>query len=132
VTVVVGAFGYVAPGLTADPRLVAVAFAVWGAVIVMWNVVTVSLRQRIVPDRLLGRVNASYRLLAWGSQPLGALLGGFGAELLGLQPVFLMCGIATALLVVARRIVTDEAIAAAEHAGEPEGQRTLVPGPDAS
>ena len=120
VTVVVGAIGYMAPGLTADPRLVAAAFAVWGTVIVMWNVVTVSLRQRIVPDRLLGRVNASYRLLAWGSQPLGALLGGLGAELFGLQPVFILCGLGTALLVVARRLVTEEAIAAAEHAGELE------------
>jgi hypothetical protein len=55
--------------------------AVAGIAVVMWNVVTVSLRQRIVPDHLLGRVNASYRLLAWGSQPLGALLGGLVGEL---------------------------------------------------
>ena len=54
------------PGLTAERLARRGAFAVAGFGIVMWNVVTVSLRQRIVPDALLGRVNASYRLLAWG------------------------------------------------------------------
>jgi len=82
----------------------------------LWNVVTVSLRQRIVPDRLLGRVNASYRLLAWGSQPFGALAGGLAAELLGLAAVFIIAGIATATLILGSRIVTDAAIAAAERA----------------
>ena len=35
-----------------------------------------SLRQRITPDPLLGRVNSAYRLLAWGTMPLGAAAGG--------------------------------------------------------
>jgi MFS family permease len=108
------------PGLTADPWLVGASFAVSGYAVVLWNVVTVSLRQRIVPDRLLGRVNASYRLLAWGSQPIGALLGGLIGEWLGLQAVFLLAGVATLALVVARRVVTDEAIAAAEADGDRE------------
>ena len=43
---------------------------------VVWNVTTVSLRQSLVPDRLLGRVNSVYRLLGWGSIPLGMVAGG--------------------------------------------------------
>ena len=43
---------------------------------VMWNVLAVSIRQEIIPDKLLGRVNSVYRLLALGSAPIGALLGG--------------------------------------------------------
>ncbi len=42
-----------------------------------WNVVTVSLRQRLIPDALLGRVNSIYRFFGWGSIPLGALFAGF-------------------------------------------------------
>ena len=42
----------------------------------MWNVLAVSIRQEIIPDKLLGRVNSVYRLLALGSVPIGALLGG--------------------------------------------------------
>lgn len=43
---------------------------------VLWNVITVSLRQTIIPDHLLGRVNSVYRFFAWGSIPIGALIGG--------------------------------------------------------
>jgi len=43
---------------------------------VLWNVITVSLRQTIIPDELLGRVNSVYRFFAWGMMPVGALLGG--------------------------------------------------------
>jgi len=103
--------------------LVGASFAISGASGIMWNVVTVSLRQRIVPDALLGRVNASYRLLAWGSQPLGALLGGLIGQAIGLQAVFLLAGAVTALLLVARTIVTDTAIARAEAEGDAEAAR---------
>jgi MFS family permease len=118
ITVLVTAVTIAMPGLTTSPWLVGASFAASGVAIVMWNVVTVSLRQRIVPDRLLGRVNASYRLLAWGSQPLGALLGGVIGELLGLRAVFILAGVGTLALVAGSRIVTDAAIAAAERAAE--------------
>jgi len=43
---------------------------------ILWNVITVSLRQTIIPERLLGRVNSVYRFFAWGMMPIGAALGG--------------------------------------------------------
>jgi hypothetical protein len=49
------------------------------------NVLAVSLRQAVTPDRLLGRMNASYRFLTYGAVPVGALLGGALGELLGLR-----------------------------------------------
>jgi MFS family permease len=42
----------------------------------LWNVITVSLRQSLIPDRILGRVNSVYRFLGWGMMPLGSALGG--------------------------------------------------------
>lgn len=42
----------------------------------LWNIVSVSARQRLIPDALMGRVNSLYRLLAWGMMPLGTLLAG--------------------------------------------------------
>ena len=44
--------------------------------VVWWNVVTVSLRQRLIPGRLLSRVNSAYRMLGGGMMPRGALAGG--------------------------------------------------------
>jgi MFS family permease len=111
------------PGLTTSPLAIGAALALGSLAVLMWNVVTVTLRQRIVPDRLLGRVNASYRLLAWGSQPLGALLGGLIGEVLGLQAVFLIAGLWSLLLLLGNRVLTEEALAAAEAEGEAEAAR---------
>jgi MFS family permease len=122
VCVVVSAATMAVPGLTANPVAVGVAFAIWSVLVMMWNVVTVTLRQRIVPDRLLGRINASYRLLAWGTQPLGALVGGIVAELLSLQAVFILSALGTVLLVVGNRVLTEANLAAAERRGEEEAR----------
>jgi len=97
----------ISPALTSDARLVGLAFLIGGFSIVVWNVVTVSLRQRITPDRLLGRLNSAYRLLAWGTRPLGALAGGLIAEFAGLRTVFLTMGIGTLLLVLLLRGLRD-------------------------
>jgi hypothetical protein len=51
---------------------------------VLWNVITVSLRQSIIPNHLLGRVNSVYRFFAWGSIPIGTLLGGALVDLVEL------------------------------------------------
>jgi MFS family permease len=122
-TVVLSAIMTVVPAFTSSAWIVGASFAITGATIVMWNVVTVSLRQRIVPDELLGRVNAGYRLLAWGTQPIGALAGGVLAELFGLESVFVVGGVLIAALLAARVVVTDDEIARADI------DRSAAPGP---
>jgi MFS family permease len=70
----------------------------WGALLSGgWNVITVSLRQRIVPDELLGRVNAGYRLLAWGTMPIGAALAGVTASQFGLRATFAISAVISAV-----------------------------------
>lgn len=44
--------------------------------VMLWNVITVTLRQTLIPDRLLGRVNSVYRFLGWGMMPIGSAIGG--------------------------------------------------------
>ena len=109
----VGTVGIAA--VTTIPLVIATAFLIGGFTNALWNVVAVSLRQRITPDRILGRINSSYRLVAWGTRPLGAAAGGLLGELLGLRAVF---AIAAALILVAllgMTQVTDTAISTAEH-----------------
>lgn len=43
---------------------------------VLWNLITVSLRQSTIPPHLFGRVNSVYRFFAWGTIPLGVIAGG--------------------------------------------------------
>lgn len=71
---------------------------VWSVVLVIiayafasmiWNIVTVSLRQRLIPTELFGRVNGVYRFVGSGSLALGALLGGQIAYHYGLKAPYM-------------------------------------------
>ncbi len=56
--------------------LVWLMFVLYMGLAVLWNVITVSFRQTIIPDHLLGRVNSVYRFFGWGMMPIGSILGG--------------------------------------------------------
>lgn len=62
--------------LTSDPFIAGIALFIEVFAALMWNIVTVSYRQRRIPDALLGRVNSLYRFFGWGMMPIGALMGG--------------------------------------------------------
>jgi MFS family permease len=89
----VDAAAFVGIGLAPGPLVVAALLAAQGFSVAMWNVVTVSLRQRVVPGHLLGRVNSVYRMLGWGLMPLGALAGGFVAHAAGLRAPYIVAGL---------------------------------------
>lgn len=81
-----------------NPVFVGMLLAVNGFSIALWNVVTVSLRQMIVPSHLAGRVNSVYRMLAWGGLSLGSLAGGFISHQAGLRAPFLLGGVVVMLM----------------------------------
>src|SRR6266545_4296003 len=65
---------------------VQVAVPLWAAISglgLFFNINTMSLRQQIVPNHLLGRVISIAGVLAWSAIPLGALLGGWAIERTG-------------------------------------------------
>jgi MFS family permease len=109
----VGTVGILA--LTTVPLVIAAAFLIGGLTNALWNVVAVSLRQCITPDRLLGRINSSYRLVAWGTRPLGAAAGGLLGELFGLRAVFAVAAALILATLIGMAQVTDTAISTAEH-----------------
>ncbi len=114
-------------GLTSSAVVVWVMFAIMSFGGVMWNVVTVSLRQAIIPDRLLGRVNSVYRFFGWGMMPIGLFIGGalvaVVANLLtrewGLRSPFFVAAVLQALLAIYAigRLSTRQIEAAREAAG---------------
>lgn len=63
-------------GLVPSLWVTGAAFFVTSAGVVVWNILVISLRQSIIPGRLLGRVHGSWRTVLWGSMPLGAVIGG--------------------------------------------------------
>jgi MFS family permease len=112
--VVVSGLAYLVVALTSNAYLVGAMGALGSLVGIVWNVITVSLRQAIIPDQLLGRVNSVYRFLGWGMMPVGAALGGLLATLFGLRAPYWVGGatlLAMALLTF--RVVNDRTIAEA-------------------
>jgi MFS family permease len=77
-------FVAVAPRELAVPFLVAFGLLIgFGGVV--YNVTQVSLRQAITPERMQGRMNATMRFVVWGTIPIGSLLGGALATIVGLH-----------------------------------------------
>lgn len=72
-------------GPSAVPLLAAGEF-LNGFCVLVYNITQVTLRQRLCPPRLLGRMNASIRCLVWGVMPIAALVSGAVGGWLGIVP----------------------------------------------
>jgi MFS family permease len=77
--------------------ILVVGGAILGFGVVVYNVNQVGLRQAITPDRMLGRMNATMRLIVWGTIPVGALIGGVLGTVLGLMPVLWVAAVGASL-----------------------------------
>jgi MFS family permease len=100
------------------PAVLIVAMVPYGVGSGFVNVIMVTTRQRIVPDDVLGRTNASYRMVGLGAIPLGALIGGMIGEVASVQTA-LLAGVAFCVAAAAAvaRNVTPTTLRDAEHAG---------------
>lgn len=95
--------------VTRTPWVAGVTLAVFGLHAIVWGVVTLSLRQRVVPARLLGRANSVYYFFSVGGAALGALSGGLLARSFGLTaPFWFAFGSMVVLTAVAWRLFTRD------------------------
>lgn len=76
VALILAPLGTAIIGLSSSWQIVWVVTVFQTISAILWNTITVSLRQSIIPSQLLGRVNSVYRFFAWGSIPIGMVLGG--------------------------------------------------------
>jgi hypothetical protein len=80
------------------------AYFVLGTAVGLASVVAISLRQRLTPPDLMGRVGGAWRGVVWGAAPVGALFAGILATLGGLRlPIVLAGGLQIAVAVVLAR-----------------------------
>jgi hypothetical protein len=63
----------------------------------IYEIHALSLRQVLVPEHLLGRANASVRVLVEGMVPVGALLAGFAAVAIGMRMTLLIAAVVCCL-----------------------------------
>ena len=90
-------------GLTTTVALAVVASLVNGLSDPAWNVVTNTVRQRLVPDEVFGRMMTAYLFIAWSMNPVGAFVGGLIAERWGAQWVSVMAAVVVGSLLVMGR-----------------------------
>jgi Major Facilitator Superfamily len=79
-------------GAASNLIVICVAIALLDGMSSIWNILTLALRQREIPDHLLGRVGASYRMLVYFGMPFGALLGGVVTEALSVRWTYTISG----------------------------------------
>lgn len=84
------AVGQVMLGLFASVPVAAAGLALTSGAFGVWAVVARTLRQRITPRELLGRVSSAAMTVVMAASPLGALAGGLVADWLGLRAPILL------------------------------------------
>lgn len=98
--IVAFALSLLCAGLAPNAVTAAIGLAAFGLGGEIWNVVAVSYRQARVPDHLLGRVMATYRVIAYGAMPVGAAIGGVIATIAGVRATFVAGAAAVAFLLL--------------------------------
>jgi MFS family permease len=88
-------------GLNANVIIAAAMLAASSAAFALFNMTAVTMRQRLVPDHLLGRITSLYRTVADGSEALGALAGGALAAIAGIRATMLVGALPIAAAMVA-------------------------------
>jgi MFS family permease len=97
---VVAAVAEGALSLTTSGVVATALGAVSAAGVMVWNVLTMSLRQSLIPEAVFGRVQGAYRTLVWGGIALGSVAGGAVAHAIGLRALFAVLGAGMLVLAV--------------------------------
>jgi MFS family permease len=86
--------------LTTSPVVALVTMVIFGAHTFVWSTTSAVVRQRSVPNELLGRVTGVYRVAVVGGMVIGIPLGGTLAAIFGITAPFWFAFAGSAVLVV--------------------------------
>ncbi|MDC0771811.1 MFS transporter [Streptomyces sp. HD] len=70
-------------------------WGITGFSVMVYNVAQLSYRQSVTPPELMGRMNAAVRWVAWGTLPVGGVLGGALGTLIGVRPTLWLAFVGT-------------------------------------
>lgn len=96
--------------LVAGMAFFVVSFAVYAG-----SVMANSLRQRLSPRDLMGRVGSAWRGVVWGAFPIGSLVGGALAERWGVRLPIFIAGIAQCVVAIVLAAPLKRSLAASEN-----------------
>ena len=119
------AIGQLLLGIAVNGVVAAAGLFISGLGISLFSVVGRSLRQAVTPDRILGRVVTTFRLIGVGAVPVGALLGGIVASAAGIRvPYWIGAVILVFVALAIFAVATEERIAASLAAKRADSTRT--------
>jgi MFS family permease len=109
--------------VTTAPAVAMVTLVVFGAHEFVWGTTSTVVRQRAVPDALLGRVTGVYRVAVMGGLVIGTPLGGLLAGAFGITAPFWFGFIGSAVLVAVLWRRFDDIVHAGD--GSPDTETTI-------
>jgi MFS family permease len=119
-------FTHLVLALTTLSAVALATLVVFGAHAFVWNTTSTVVRQRAVPDAVLGRVSGVYRVAIMGGLVIGTPIGGLLARTFGITAPFWFGFVGSALLVAIMWRQFDHIV----HAGDtedPSHARATVP-----
>ena len=119
-------FTHLILALTTSPAVALATMVVFGAHAFVWGTTSTVVRQRAVPDELLGRVTGVYTVGLVGGIVVGTPIGGLLAREFGITAPFWFGFIGSAILVVVLWRQFDNIV----HASEVTPATTPLPQPD--
>lgn len=83
--------------------LAALSFFLFGVGPIIWAITTMTLRQTVTPNAMLGRVSAMIMTATFGARPLGAAIGAITASRFGVEACLIVAtaGFATQFMIIA-------------------------------
>ena len=116
VGLVIETFTHLVFALTTSSAVALATLVVFGIHAFIWGTTSTVVRQRAVPDEVLGRVSGVYRVAIVGGMVIGTPLGGLLASIYGITAPFWFGFVGSALLVVILWRQFDHIV----HAGDTE------------
>jgi MFS family permease len=119
------AIGQLVLGTAINGLVAGTGLFISGLGISLFSVVGRSLRQAVTPDRILGRVVTTFRLIGVGAVPVGALLGGIIASAAGIRvPYWIGAAILACVALAIYAVATEERIATSLEAKRRDSPRS--------
>ena len=119
-------FTHLSLALTRSPAVALATLVVFGGHAFVWGTTSTVVRQRAVPDELLGRVGGVYRVAIMGGLVIGAPIGGLLARTFGITAPFWFAFAGSAILVVILWRQFDHIVHDSELQEPPQNERAAV------
>ena len=124
---IINSLGLLVPVIVPTWWAIAAACMVIGFTNMVGNVILMSIRQRVVPAGLLGRIGGASRTVVFGTMAVGAPLGGLIASSFGLATVLWTMPIATILTVLWVATQVDQQVIERAEAAMPASSASAGP-----